>query len=52
MTSTIQSALQAARQGIQAGSDSAGLDAQVLLAAVLGVDRSYLLAHPEQILLP
>ncbi len=52
MTNTIQSALQAARQRIQAGSDSAGLDAQVLLGAVLGVDRTYLLAHPEQVLLP
>jgi len=48
MTTTIQMVLQGARQRIQAASDSAALDAQVLLADVLGVDRSYLLAHPEQ----
>ncbi len=48
MTNTIQAALQAARRLIQPASDSASLDAQVLLAEVLGVDRSYLLSHPEQ----
>jgi release factor glutamine methyltransferase len=48
--STIQSALQVARRLIQPASDSAALDAQRLLAEVLGVDRAYLLAHPEQTL--
>lgn len=33
-----------------AGSDTARLDAEVLLAHVLGVDRSYLAAHPEAVL--
>ncbi len=50
MTNTIQSALQGARRLIQPVSDSASLDAQVLLAEVLGVDCSYLLSHPEQML--
>jgi release factor glutamine methyltransferase len=48
MSNTIQNALQNARRQIQPASDSASLDAQVLLAEVLGVDRSYLLSHPEQ----
>src|SRR4051812_9698017 len=48
MSNTIQNALQTARRQIQPASDSASLDAQVLLAEVLGVDRSYLLSHPEQ----
>ncbi len=52
MMNTIQTALQTARRLIQAASDSAALDAQVLLADVLGVDRAYLLAHPEQPLTP
>jgi release factor glutamine methyltransferase len=47
---TIQAALQAARRLIQPASESAALDAQVLLANVLDVDRAYLLAHPEQTL--
>ena len=50
MPKTIQSALQNARQQIQAASDSASLDSQVLLAEVLSVDRSYLLSHPEHVL--
>jgi len=33
---------------LQPVSDSASLDAQVLLGYVLGRDRAYLLAHPEQ----
>jgi release factor glutamine methyltransferase len=33
-------------------SDSASLDAQVLFAEVLGVERAYLLAHPEHVLTP
>jgi release factor glutamine methyltransferase len=50
MSKTIQSVLQTARRQIQPASDSASLDAQILLAEVLGVDRSYLLSHPEQTL--
>src|SRR4051812_44568935 len=50
MSNSIQSVLQSARQQIQAASDSASLDAQVLLAEVLAVDRSYLLTYPEQTL--
>ena len=50
MTITIQTALQTAGRLIQPASDSAAFDAQVLLANVLGVDRAYLLAHPEQML--
>lgn len=52
MPPSIQSALQAARQQIQPVSESASLDAQVLLSHVLGVDRAYFLAHPEQLLSP
>ncbi len=50
MTNTIQSALQSAKKRIQPASDSAALDAQVLLGEVLHVDRAYLLAHSEQTL--
>lgn len=52
MTISIQVALQSARQQIQTASESAGLDAQVLLAEVLGVNRAYLLAHSDQSLTP
>lgn len=45
---TIQQALAAARARFQDSSDSPGLDAHVLLGAALGVERSYLLGHPEQ----
>ncbi len=48
----IQTALQEARKAIQSASDSASLDAQVLLSHVLNVSRSYLLAHPEHALTP
>lgn len=44
---TIQQALLHARQQLPA-STSASLDAQVLLCEVLGVERPYLFAHPEQ----
>lgn len=47
---TIEAAYQAARQHFSAVSDSAGLDAHMLLGAVLGVERAYLLAHPQQVL--
>lgn len=50
MTGSIQAALQSARKRIEAASESASLDAQVLLANVLGVDRSYLFTYPEQLL--
>ena len=45
-TVTLRDALRAARQYIDP------LDAHVLLAAVLGVDRAYLLANPEVALTP
>jgi release factor glutamine methyltransferase len=50
MTATIQAVLHGARKQIEAASESASLDAQVLLANVLNVDRSYLFTYPEQIL--
>ncbi len=50
MTDTLQAALQGARKRIEAASESASLDAQVLLANVLGVDRGYLFTYPEQLL--
>lgn len=45
---TIQEALQIAKQQIL--SETASLDAQVLLAEVMAQDRAYLLAHPEHVL--
>lgn len=50
MMQTVQSALSTAKTRLQSASDSAALDAQVLLCAVLKVERAYLLAHPEQTL--
>ncbi|MBL8155434.1 MAG: peptide chain release factor N(5)-glutamine methyltransferase [Anaerolineae bacterium] len=47
---TIERALREARQRIGTASESAGLDAQVLLAAVLGIDRAAVLAHGERVL--
>ncbi len=44
---TVRKALGEAKQRIGVASDGASLDAQVLLAETLGVDRAYLLAHPE-----
>src|SRR5262245_42429011 len=52
MMQTVQSVLTAAKIRLQSASDSAALDAQVLLCAVLNVERAYLLAHPEQHLTP
>lgn len=47
-STTIGRALNSARERLQeAGSPSAGLDAQVILAHALGVDRSWLFAHHE-----
>lgn len=45
---TIQDMLQQASARIAPVSDSASLDAQILLCAVLDVARSYVLAHPER----
>ncbi len=47
---TIADALRDARARFAPVSDSAGLDAHVLLAAALGVERAHLLGHPEQVL--
>jgi len=44
---TIQVALQAATQRLSGISETASLDAQVLLAHILNRPRSWLLAHPE-----
>lgn len=48
----IQQVLRGAKARFAPISDSASLDAQVLLAEVLHVERSYLLAHPEMELTP
>jgi release factor glutamine methyltransferase len=47
---TIRDALNWGKERLQAVSDSASLDAQVLLVSVLDKDRAYLLAHGEQLL--
>lgn len=49
---TIKTVLVEAAKAIQAVSDSALLDAEVLLCTVLGKDRSYLRAWPDQVLNP
>lgn len=50
---TIGRAVMAARQALEASSNpSAALDAQVLLAYALGVDRAWLFAHAEVLLTP
>lgn len=49
---TFGAALQAARQTLAKVSQTAGLDAQVLLARASGTDRGWLLAHPEAPLPP
>lgn len=49
---SIRQALQNACQQIQPVSDSASLDAQLLLGEVLGKDRAYLLAHGDDLLTP
>jgi release factor glutamine methyltransferase len=49
---TIDQALRDARRRFEAISESPGLDAHILLAEALGVERAYLLAHPEQSLAP
>lgn len=45
---TIAEALRSARTLFEPVSDSASLDAHVLLAAALGVERAHLLGYPEQ----
>jgi release factor glutamine methyltransferase len=47
---TIDQALQAARKRIEPVSSSSSLDAQVLLAEILGANRAYLLAHGDEAL--
>ncbi len=47
---TIAIALRSARQRLAPVSDSASGDAQALLGHVLGVERPWLLAHPEHVL--
>lgn len=47
---TIADALRSARARFEPVSDSASLDAHVLLAAALGVTRAHLLGYPEQVL--
>ena len=49
---TIDAVLRDAIKRVEPVSSSANLDAQVLLMAVLAVNRAYLLAHPEQPLTP
>lgn len=48
--STIQNTLADARQRLIDGTDTPGQDAQVLLAHILGKDRSWVLAHGEEII--
>lgn len=52
MRATIRQSLNVAIQQLKPVSDSAGLDAQLLLAEVLGKDRAYVLAHGEDTLTP
>ncbi len=48
MMTTVRSALLAAREAfLSAGIDTPDLDAELLVAHVLGRDRSWVLAHPE-----
>lgn len=49
---TIGAALKAGRRALTVASETAGLDAQVLLAKASGADRAWLLAHPEAPLAP
>ncbi len=49
---TIRNVLDKAKKFLAPVSDSASLEAQLLLAHVLGVERAYLFAHPEQPIRP
>jgi len=52
-SSTVVHILEAASRGLaRAGIDTPELDAELLLAHALGVDRTWLMAHPEQGLTP
>ncbi len=51
-TPTLGSLLPELRRRLSPSSDSAGLDAQVLLAHLTGQPRAWVLAHPEAILTP
>ncbi|MBN2502784.1 MAG: peptide chain release factor N(5)-glutamine methyltransferase [Anaerolineales bacterium] len=51
-TNTIQAALRQASKHLQAYSDTATQDAQVLLAAITGQPRPWVIAHPEASLTP
>src|SRR3972149_1230436 len=46
-TQTIAATLAAARQRLAGRGENPGLDSEVLLAGTLGLERSWLLAHPE-----
>jgi release factor glutamine methyltransferase len=46
---SIRNLIDKAKKRLTNVSDSASLDAQLLLSLVLGVERAYLFAHPEQI---
>jgi release factor glutamine methyltransferase len=48
MFPTIRDVLRDAKKRIEPVSQSAGLDSHVLLSAVLGVERAYLLLHPNR----
>lgn len=48
--STVQSALALSRSALSEHSDTPNLDGQMLLGQVLGHPRSWLLAHPENVL--
>jgi release factor glutamine methyltransferase len=48
----VRDVLKAAQERIAAASESASLDAQLLLCEVLGVERAYILARPEHVLTP
>ncbi|RMF41235.1 MAG: protein-(glutamine-N5) methyltransferase, release factor-specific, partial [Anaerolineae bacterium] len=49
---TVEEAQQAARRALQPHSETARLDAQVLLAHILQVPRTWVLIHPEARLTP
>jgi release factor glutamine methyltransferase len=50
MQLNIKAALQSTRSRLAPWSESASLDAQVLLAHILNKSRSWVMAHPEQVL--
>lgn len=50
MNITLGQAINDARQRLMPVSQSASLDAQLLMAAVLNADRAHVIAHPERVL--